>query len=317
MTRPVTAFILSLCLLTSLVLPTAGSAFGERPDDFAVVLLPDTQYYAETFPATYLEQTAWIKARAKKGNIRFVIHLGDLVQLSDSSRQWAVADEAHKKLEGVVPYSLAVGNHDLDVVDNNVTHGVSQYHQYFPPSRFEPYPWYGGHLGEDNANNFCFFEGGGMKFMVLSLEFAPREATLAWADKIVAGHPDHRIIVATHYYLNTEGRPDEKKPYGLDGAGPEDLWQRFISKHENIFMVVCGHIPGVRHQTSVNEAGGTVHEILCDYQGERKGGSGWLQTLRFVPEEDKIYVEAYSTTLDKHNQAPEHTYVLPYEMVDK
>jgi len=304
----------SVFVIAAVLLLAAGTACGGDANDFTVVLLPDTQNYAEKFPETYLEQTAWISSRAQGDNIRFVIHLGDIVQTAEKVKEWQVADRAQKQLEGVVPYSLTVGNHDMKHEGDRVTRGTSMYNRYFPPSRFEKYAWYGGHMGTDNVNNFCFFEGGGMKFMVLSLEFAPGDQTLVWADEVVAAHRDRRVIVATHYYLRTEGRTKDVKPYGLDGAGPDELWQRFVRKHANIFMVVCGHVVGVHHQSSVNDAGDTVHEILCDYQGEANGGDGWLQTLRFVPKEDKIYVDAYSPKLNKYNTAPAHTYLLSYEM---
>ena len=41
---------------------------------------------------------------------------------------------------------------------------------------------------------------------------------------------------------------------------------------------------------------------------------GWLQTLRFVPRENKIHVEAYSPLLKKYNRQPGHTYTLEYVM---
>jgi len=294
-----------------------GNACAEGAGDFTVVLLPDTQNYSEKFPETYVQQTAWIASRVKADNIRFVIHLGDIVQKAERDNEWQVADRAQKHLEGVVAHSLAVGNHDMEHDGDQITRRTTLYDQYFPPSRFEKYPWYGGHMGDDNVNNFCLFEGGGMKFMVISLEFAPSDEALAWANAVVAAHPDRRVIVATHYYLRPQGRPDDASPYGLDGAGPEEMWQGLVRKHANIFMVVCGHVIGVHHQSSVNDAGGTVHEILCDYQGEANGGDGWLQTLRFVPAEDTIYVDAYSPKLARHNTAPEHTYVVRYEMPDE
>ena len=37
----------------------------------------------------------------------------------------------------------------------------------------------------------------------------------------------------------------------------------------------------------------------------------------FVPAENKIYVDAYSPTLDKHNTAPEHSYVIEHNLLDK
>ncbi len=202
----------------------------------------------------------------------------------------------------------------MDHAGDDITRGTALYDKYFPPSRFNANAWYGGHKGDRNVNNYCFFEGGGMQFMVLSLEFAPSADTLAWARGVLEAHPDHRVIVATHYYLRPEGRRHDERPYGLDGAGPEQLWNEFIRKQKNIFMVVSGHVSAAHHQTSLNDFGAGVHEILCDYQSEDNGGNGWLQTLRFVPDENKVHVEAYSPTLQRSNPAPPHGYALDYSM---
>lgn len=95
------------------------------------------------------------------------------------------------------------------------------------------------------------------------------------------------------------------------------IWDGFVSKQPNIFMVVCGHVASIAHKESVNESGGTVHEILCDYQTQPNGGNGWLQTMRFLPSQDLIEVEAYSPVLDEHKTEDPHTYTLEYDMVSE
>ncbi len=307
-------------IATGVALALSTFAAAAEPESFSVVLLPDTQYYSEkaSCHATYGAQTRWIRERAEADNIRFVIHLGDLVNTAEREYQWKIADAAHKVLDGVVPYSVVPGNHDMDHAGGKLTRSTKFYDEYFPPSRFKKHPWYGGCKDGRNTNNYCFFEGGGMKFMVLSLEFAPSDEAVAWASKIVKAHPNHHVIVATHYYLrdDDEGRGNRTpRPYDLDGCNGEELWNKFVRRHPNIFMVVCGHIAGVDHQTSVNDAGGKVHEILCDYQvNDKAGGNGWLQTLRFVPAEKKIYVRAYSPTLKKTKQGENHTYTLEWNL---
>ena len=92
----------------------AGFSFGQPPEPFTIVLLPDTQYYSDKYPDTFLAQTAWIKDHAKERNIKFVIHLGDIVDDGTNERQWKVADEAYRALDGAVPYSCRPGNHDMD-----------------------------------------------------------------------------------------------------------------------------------------------------------------------------------------------------------
>jgi hypothetical protein len=75
-------------------------------------------------------------------------------------------------------------------------------------------------------------------------------------------------------------------------------------------MVACGHVGGVNLQRSVNDAGRPVIEILTDYQNLELGGQGWLRTMRFVPAENKIYVDAYSPLLKMHNPDPRQTHTI-------
>jgi len=279
---------------------------------FSVVLLPDTQNYAEKYPETYVAQTLWIRQRLKEDNIKFAIHLGDIVQTSTQKPEWENANRAMQILDGVVPYSMVPGNHDMVVKSRDST----LYNQFFSPARFAKLKWYGGHMGETNDNNYCFFEGGGMKFMVLSLEFAPRDETLQWAASVTSRYPDHRVIVATHCYMRPENRDTQcATSFEIAGNSGEQMWQKFIRKEPNIFLVVSGHVLGVGLQRSINDVGGEVLEMLTDYQGLPNGGDGWLRSLKFVPQENKIHVTTYSPLLDKQNDDGKETFSMDYEMV--
>lgn len=278
---------------------------------FSVVLLPDTQFYSEKYPDTYIAQALWIRQQAKQDNIKFVIHLGDIVQTSTQKVEWENADRAMRVLDGVVPYSVAPGNHDMVVKNRDST----LYNAYYSPARFSGRSWYGGHMGETNDNNYCFFEASGMKFMILNLEFAPRDETLKWAAEVTERYPDHRVIVATHCYM----RPDQRDTgcatsYKIAGNSGEQIWQKLIRKQPNIFLVVSGHVLGVGLQTSTNDAGGKVLEMLTDYQGLPNGGDGWLRRLQFVPAENKIHVKTYSPLLDQYNQDAKETFSMDYDM---
>ena len=292
------------------------AASADEPSDFTVVILPDTQLYSQLYPDTYVSQTEWIKDRLEADNIKFVIHLGDIVQNHNSKEEeWRAADRAHRILDGVVPYSMVPGNHDMEYVDKKVLRDTRLYNKYFPPARFEKYSWYGGHRGDTNDSNYCLFEASGMKFMVLSLEFTPRDETLQWASQIVASHPEHRVIVVTHCYMRPNGRDTAcGTSYGLEGNSGQGVWEKFVRKQEKVVMVVSGHVLGVGMQTSANDAGQPVHEMLVDYQGLPNGGNGWLRTLRFAPAENKIYVKAYSPLLDESNEKPGHTFTLDFQM---
>jgi len=298
-----------------LILPIVGIGLAEADDraqtSFSVILLPDTQNYAEKFPETYVKQTLWIRQQFKPDNIKFAIHLGDIVQTATDENEWKNAHRAMHILDGVVPYSMVPGNHDMVVKERN----TSLYNKFFSPARYKDRKWYGGHLGETNDNNYCYFEHGDLKFMVISLEFAPRDATLKWAAKVCQKHPDHRVIIATHCYMRTDGRDTRcATSYDVAGNSGDEIWEKLIRKQPNIFFVISGHVLGVGLQKSTNDEGGKVVEMLTDYQGLPNGGDGWLRKLRFVPAKNKIYVTTYSPLLDKTNNAANESFSIDYKM---
>ena len=300
-------------LLVLSVLFAASTVLAADREPFSVVVLPDTQNYAEKFPDTYVAQTKWIQDNVEKENIKFVIHLGDIVQHhNNSEEQWLVADRAHELLDGTVPYSMLPGNHDLEYKNKVYSRETILYNKYFGPQRFADYPWYGGHWGESNDNNYCTFEADGMKFLVMSLEYAPRDEVLAWATEVAANHPDQRVIVATHCYMRPAGR--DSKTGGSFGNSGDGVWEKFVRRSPNVFLVKSGHVLGVGRQVSENDAGLPVHETLVDYQGLPNGGDGWLRIMRFVPDENKIEIRAYSPLLDKTMDSDGHTFTLDYDM---
>lgn len=298
--------------IMSVICPMASAdQTATDKDSFTVVLLPDTQNYSEKYPETYVAQTLWIRKQLREDNIKFAIHLGDIVQNPTQKPEWENANRAMEIIDGVIPYSMVPGNHDMVVESRDST----LYNQFFSPARFVGRHWYGGHMGQTNDNNFCFFEANGMKFMVLSLEFAPRDETLQWAAEVLRRHPDHRAIVATHCYMRPNGRDtDCATAYKIAGNCGEQMWQKLIRKQPNIFLVVSGHVLGIGLQKSINDAGGQVIEMLADYQGLPNGGDGWLRSLRFEPAENKIHVTTYSPLLDETNNDPNETFSMDYQM---
>jgi hypothetical protein len=303
--------------------PAAAGA-GER-GPFTVAVLPDTQKYAERYPETFTAQTSWIKDNLEKENIKFVAHVGDVVNQGYKEEQWQNADRSMKLLDGVVPYGIAPGNHDYNGTSRRNT---TLFNKYFPPSRFSRHSWYGGGFDESNDNSYQTFKAAGMDFLVVCLELAPRDEVLKWAGDLVARHPGHRTIVVTHCYMNVDGKLVKK----TDKFGPntyvkvnndgEEMWAKFVSRHENIFMVLNGHMlarPGLR-LSAKGQKGNTVHQLLANYQGLRNGGNGWLRLMKFVPAQDRIEVSTYSPTLDKFweeknpKSKDDHRFTLDYDM---
>jgi hypothetical protein len=166
----------------------------------------------------------------------------------------------------------------------------------------------------------------------LSLEFGPSDDTLAWASGVIEQHPDHRVILVTHCYLmDDDTRVDSTSGfsphnYGIDSLGVndgEEIWDEFASRHENLFLVLCGHVTGdgSGHLVSQGVAGNTVHQVLANHQHEAYGGNGWLRILTFLPDQDVVAVTTYSPVVaeqqgedEAYRLDSEYSFELAYDM---
>jgi hypothetical protein len=301
---------------------TCREACGDFCDPFSIVLLPDTQNYTRSKYAgqqIYRHQAEWIVKHQKSDAIQFVVHLGDITN-DNTKDQWAVADAAHDLLDAAgVAYSMVPGNHDY-TSPGEFDRSASLFDDVFGPKRFAKKAYWAGGYGKSNTSNVSLFEVGPMKFMVLSLEYAPRKDVLCWADDQIAAHPDRRVIIATHCYLTHGGGYANGCPEDTVGANGAHVFTELAARHSNVFMVVSGHIGESAHRVVKGHAGNDVHEIIVDYQFEgpctasklsscndacRAGnhtGNGWLRTMKFDPRTntvhaDTVTVEGNSTKL--------------------
>jgi hypothetical protein len=267
---------------------------------FTVVVLPDTQLYSENYPEIFATQTQWIVDHAAEQNIRFVTHVGDIVQnfASGPDRnlvEWQRADAAMRTLDPVadLPYSVSLGNHDYDVGDDNAG-TASRYVEFFGPGRYAGRSWYGG-SSPDGRNHYQFFTGDGQTFLHLNLEFEPPEGAIQWADSIIHQHFGVPTILTTHKYLDFNALPAVDLE-STGGSPASAVFSRLVFNHPQVFMVFSGHRPAERHSTMVNIAGAPVLAMLADYQARANGGDGWLRLVHFEPENSRIWVQTYSPT---------------------
>ena len=304
-----------------------GTLHSAPADPFSLVVLPDTQNYADAgrielggdsdLREIFFAQTAWIKESKDDLNIAMVAHAGDIVQ-TDHPDEWAIADAAFKTIDDEVPYILCVGNHDIGRGDAGEVSELSRrtnLNTWFPPSRFRGHRLYqyGGNF--DGSNNYyLLFDAGGMKFLIIALEFKPRDEALAWANRVVAAHPKRRCIVLTHGYLDAEGALYNADHYAHRGNDGRAMWQKLVKRHENIFLVLCGHVLGESHRTGTGDHGNEVHQLLADYQGMTNGGDGYLRIMTFVPKEEVIHVRTYSPTRDNDLTGDSSRFSIPYRM---
>ncbi|MGV2806808.1 hypothetical protein GNF85_25090, partial [Clostridium perfringens] len=122
----------------------------------------------------WLSQTNWIAKNAKKENIVFTAHLGDLVDRADEEYEWRNADEAMKVFDKAkLPYGFLAGNHDVlnsQQYDNERDLAKEPFLNYFSTDRMKNIPGFTGH-SEDGFNSYYIFEGAGKKYMALFLDW--------------------------------------------------------------------------------------------------------------------------------------------------
>lgn len=317
---PWTAASVKRCaVLVAGLLAGAGCAESRKP--FCIVALPDTQHYTGQKQAIFQCQTQWIAENREALNIACVVHEGDITDKNDEP-QWRGAVQAMQVLDGVVPVLVVPGNHDTTVAPPPAMRDTSKFRKHFPAAAFRKHPWYGGHLGEGLENSCLTFQAANRKFLVLGLEFGPRDEAIAWADKVIQEHPDHRVIVVTHCYMNFDetrvGEGDKYNPhsYRFGGHDGEELWDKLVSRHRNIDLVLSGHIlgDGTGRLTSTGLAGHRVHQVLANYQMRPGGGDGYLRILKFVPRENRIYVTTWSPWLKQELTDEQNRFVLEYDL---
>ena len=81
-------------------------------NNFSIIVLPDTQYYSESYPWIFENQTNWTKENKESLNIVFVTHLGDIVDHWWEVDEYENANSSLRILDEVVPYGVLPGNHD-------------------------------------------------------------------------------------------------------------------------------------------------------------------------------------------------------------
>jgi carboxypeptidase family protein/Big-like domain-containing protein/calcineurin-like phosphoesterase family protein len=307
---------------------TLVSTTKAQNGDFSVIVLPDTQYYSESYPAILNSQMQWIVNNTAALNIQLVLGVGDIVNNGSSSTEWTTADAAYKKLDAVhLPYFAALGNHDYD--GNNPrgrTSATVNFNRYFGPTRYQNTPyWRGSYPAGSNENFYGFVTINGQNYLILALEFYPRDASLSWAAQVIQNNPGAEAILITHsyeYFDNTRVsacNSFDAQYYGLGGDNDGDaMWTKFVRQYKNISLVLSGHeVRGAGqdatgHRSDFGTNGNLVTQILSNYQNVANGGNGYLRIMKFHPSSDTIDVLTYSPYLNSYLTDSGNQFTIPW-----
>jgi len=295
----------------ALAIMSDGAAGRFDPRSSMIAVLPDTQVYSLRYPGIFHAQTAWIADHAAEHDIRYVFHLGDIVN-NNTDLEWMRASAAMATLQGTVSYAIAPGNHDYGPSGDASTRDTL-FNTYFDFESHAAMPGFGGAYEEGKLDNtWHLFSIGGRDYVVLALEWGPRDEVLAWADEVMVKHVDREGILITHAFLNNNNlrydhtdkkHPQDYNPHEYKTPGGvndgEEIWQKLIRKHRFV-LTVNGHVlgDGAGYRHDVTDTGTTCHQVLANYQMRNLGGEGYLRLLELLPNGTTVRVWSYSVLYD-------------------
>lgn len=259
----------------------ADYSFGEY--DYTFVIFPDIQIMTNYNPTRLNNQIQWLADNKEKYNVKFAMFVGDLSDFGQREPLYQTAANAMDRLNNKIPYCFVPGNHDYD--DNAGTRNQTYFKTHFPVSKHSQLPGFGGVFEEDNmANSYYLFDADGIEYLVLNLEYNPRMSVLRWAGRIIEAHPNHRVIVETHNYLQPNGEFEGKPSAGYEANASQKIFDALISKYDNVFFAVGGHriYDDVVYRVDNGINGNKIISMLTDAQGVNYKGEGAQDILMLV-----------------------------------
>ncbi len=258
-------------------------SYNPLPGEFSLAVIPDSQELAAQYHPLMESIVDWIVANREKEQICFVADMGDVtwnghMKNDLAHNEYTFSSQVRDSLLAVgLEYSLSYGNHDF--TPNGEERDTELLNHYF--GKIRTFSSFRGSMDLQKVDNTYFeFEVQSKRFLLLSLECCPRPETIQWANQVVEEHPRHNVIVATHAYLNASG---ERYPFG------QELWDQLVSRHANIFLVLCGHDENFANPGSMAKRqdlgmhGNRVIQVMANAQDidVAWGGVGLLLMIRF------------------------------------
>lgn len=289
--------------------------------DYTLAVIPDIQVITNHYQKMVETLPTYLIDKKDEQKIEMAITVGDIsdgiTNGKDWDRQFNKLEQQFNRLDGVMPYVINAGNHDYDgECGSGTDHALTHLDGAFPVSKMSTWDEWGGTYNGSVVNAYYLAEYGGVKYLVFAIDFGPNDDVLEWCCDVTERYPDRRVIVSTHGFLYSDGSPLQEdtgvgsgrpKSYGFkNSAGPNDadgMWDKFLRKYPNIFMVLCGHIQSdtVVNYEMVGDHGNVVTAFLVDMQGMLMsyGLESMLALFNFDEKNQLIYMNVASTISEK------------------
>lgn len=276
----------------------------DEPTDYAYsfAVLGDIQSLTYYYPEKLSMLFEWLKDNAESKKMKFCVGLGDVTDMN-KMEEYQRVNRQYSKLLGVVPFSIIRGNHDRDDAT-----GASRMF-----SKFITQEKYGseitGSYDDTMLNTYRIIKVGKVKYLFMNLDFILADPVLDWANTIISENKDCRVIVSTHIYFDASGQyydlggVHSLTRYGCQNNG-QGLWDKVLSKHENVIMLLSGHNPSddIYYRQKTGDNGNQVTEILIDPQQTdlNHGGVGLVAMFYFSEDGKELQVRYYSTVKEEY-----------------
>ena len=301
---------------TPQITSNSDSLLSAADEGFIIALFPDIQNEVQYLPKIWESEPNWVAKNSIDSNIVATIGLGDNtnqptdVQMTEAMKGWNIVDSTG------IPYAICIGNHDYDAsiaYSGQVgSRSAVHYNSYFGVDRYKGKSWFQGSFQDSSQNYYIKFDIGNEQFLIMSLEFYPRDTVIQWAKNIIGANLSAEVIIATHSYLDSLGHrvlhQERGGPnsYGLNHDNDaQQLWDKLIKLFPNIFLIVGGHMGGLppnsAFSTDTGINGNIVNQLFVNYQSITNGGNGFMELLKICPAAKKIYAYAYSDWLKQYD----------------
>lgn len=277
--------------------------------DFTIGTVPDIQNLVASNSPNLAKGMQFYVDQKDTLNIKFVAFLGDYTAhgydgFQSSHTDWQRSKDASFMLRDAnIPYSVCIGNHDMDYVPcmDKPELALTRFMEYYPVSDYEDVPEFGGYF-RNMSNNYFLFSASGMDFIIVTLQTHDNNAyydttSINWANKIIQEYSDRRAIFVSHDFYESRR-----------------LIKDVITKHDNLFLAICGHsCSREAFWTEKSPSGNTVNCMMADYQCDSDKGAT-LRYLTFKPDQNQIYAYTWNAVKNSYETDANSQFTFDYFM---
>ncbi|MBQ7728375.1 MAG: metallophosphoesterase [Clostridia bacterium] len=234
-------------------------------DYYTLAYIPDPQNITIAVGIDKWEAiTDWIADNYEKENIFHVLSAGDDTWSNDD-RTWGVFVNGMSKFWEDVSWSSLIGNHDYvwstDARDSRNFNKYVGLDAIYDTAASESFAGFYEEDGMTDKTSYVTYPSGvenayyefvinGTKWLLLQLEYHPRDSVLDWANEILEQYKDWNVILATHGYLMSPSggymtwiqqyMTDERNA-GDAVTDTENVYKKVVEPNSNVKIVISGH----------------------------------------------------------------------------